>query len=83
MPDIHEYVTQAHQLLDTARRRNADAKTNGLQFLNTELEISRTFAEQALAAFSAGDVDKQSKVQRIRFQQKGIPGTCVKVVDVC
>ena len=58
MADFHEYLTQAHQLLDTARRLNADAKTNGLQFLNKELEISRTLAENALAAFSEGDVDK-------------------------
>ena len=61
MPDFNELLMEAHRVLDTARRLNADANTNGLQFLNTELEISRRFAEKALAAFSAGDVDKAKK----------------------
>ena len=58
MADFQEYLTQAHQLLDTARMLNADSERNGFEFVNTELDLSRAFAERALAAFSAGDVDK-------------------------
>ena len=58
MADFDEFVTQAHQLLDTARMLNADSERNGLEFINTELDLSRAFAERALAAFSAGDMDK-------------------------
>ena len=58
MANLNDYLTQAHQLLDTARALNAQANANGLEFINTELDLSRTFAEKALASFSAGHVDK-------------------------
>ena len=35
-----------------------DSKRAGLQFVNTELDLDKTFAESALASFSAGRVGK-------------------------
>jgi hypothetical protein len=36
MAGFHEYLTQAHQLLDTARMLNADSARNDIEFVNTE-----------------------------------------------
>ncbi len=52
--DFDEFVAQAHQLLDTARTLNADSRSSSLEFVNTELDLSRIFAEGALALFSDG-----------------------------
>jgi hypothetical protein len=57
MANFQELLSEAYQLLDTARMLNASDR-NGLEFVNTQLELSRAFAERALAVFSAGDVDK-------------------------
>ena len=46
MADFHEFLTQADQLLDTARTLDARSKRGGLEFVNTELDLSRTFAEE-------------------------------------
>jgi hypothetical protein len=45
---------QAQELLDTARLLRADATSKGVRFLNTELELSKTFAERAWALCSEG-----------------------------
>ena len=58
MPDFNELLREAHELLDTARMLNDDSKRNGVSFVNTELDLSITFAERALASFSAGHLDK-------------------------
>ena len=64
MANFTEYWTEAHQLLDRARMLNDDANMTGLTFVNTELAVSRAFAERALAAFSAGDSDKAKQAAR-------------------
>jgi hypothetical protein len=38
---------EATELLDTARMLRADAIKNGVSFLNSELDLSKTFAERA------------------------------------
>ena len=45
---------EATELLDTARMLRADARRNGIAFLNTELDLSKTFAERAWALCSEG-----------------------------
>jgi hypothetical protein len=64
MANFTEYWTEAHQLLDRARMLNDDANMTGLTFVNTELAVSRAFAERALAAFSAGDSEKAKQAAR-------------------
>jgi hypothetical protein len=58
MPDFNELLTATHRLLDTARALSDDSNRNGVDFVNTELDLSITFAERALASFSAGHLDK-------------------------
>ena len=55
MANFTDYLAEAHQILDGAR---VEYHRTGLEFLTTELSLSRSFAEQALAAFSTGDVQK-------------------------
>ena len=38
---------EATELLDTARMLRADAAKHGVSFLNSELDLSKTFAERA------------------------------------
>ena len=38
---------EAIELLDTARMLRADARKHGVSFLNSELDLSKTFAEHA------------------------------------
>ena len=58
MPDFNELLTEAYRVLDTARKLNDESKRNGVDFINTELDLSVTFAERALTSFSAGHVEK-------------------------
>jgi hypothetical protein len=58
MPDFNDLLTEAHRVLDEARMVNDDAKRNGIDFVNTELDLGMTFAESALTSFSAGHLDK-------------------------
>ena len=55
MPNCIEYLQQAHQLVATARTLRDQANKGGLAFVNTELDMTKEFAERALAAFSAGE----------------------------
>ena len=55
MASFTDYLAEAHQVFDDAR---VECHRTGLNFLTTELSLSRSFAEQALAAFSTGDVRK-------------------------
>ena len=68
MADFDEFVTQAHQLLDTARTLNAKSRSSSLEFVNTELDLSRTFAEGALALFSEGRLSN-AKLNALLAQQ--------------
>jgi hypothetical protein len=43
-------------LLDTARMLRADARRTGIALLNSELDLSKTFAEQAWTLCLAGQV---------------------------
>jgi len=58
MPDFNELLIEAHRVLDKARMLNDDSKRNGVDFVNTELDLSTKLAESALASFSAGHLDK-------------------------
>jgi len=58
MPDFNDLLTEAHRVLDEARMVNDDAKRNGIDFVNTELDLGMTFAESALTSFSARHLDK-------------------------
>ena len=58
MPDFNELLVEAHRVLDKARMLNDDSRRNGVDFVNTELDLSMTLAESALASFSAGQLDK-------------------------
>src|SRR5687768_12053821 len=83
MPDFNELLIEAHRVLDKARMLNDDSNTVGLEFVNTELDLSRTLAEKALASFSAGHPDKakQSAVAAkaaYRAVQKFLPKLLVK-----
>ena len=55
MANFTDYLAEAHQVFDDAC---AEYHRTGLEFLTTELSLSRKFAERALAAFSTGDVHK-------------------------
>ena len=61
MPDFNELLREAHELLDTARMLNDDSNRNGIDFVNTELDLGRTFAETAMASLAAGTSTKPSK----------------------
>jgi hypothetical protein len=49
--EVFEFSTQG-----TARMLNARSRTSSLEFVNTELDLGRRFAEKALALFSDGDL---------------------------
>ena len=72
MPDFNELLIEAHRVLDKARMLNEDSKRNGVDFVNTELDLSTTFAESALASFSAGHLDKASKAHWLRKLRIGL-----------
>jgi hypothetical protein len=55
MANFIDYLAEAHQVFDEARE---EYHRTGLEFLTTELSLSRSFAERALAAFSAGELEK-------------------------
>ena len=78
MANFTQYWTEAHQVLDKARMLNDDANRTSLRFVNTELAVSRAFAERALAAFSAGDSGKakqaaQAATAAYRAVQRFLP----------
>ena len=55
----------------------------GLEFVNTQLELSRAFAERALAAFSAGEVEKAKQnalaaKAAYRVVQRSLPTLLIK-----
>ena len=83
MANFQELLSEAYQLLDTARMLNADSERNGLEFVNTELDLSRTFAATAIGSLSAGHVNKakQSALAAkaaYRAVQKFLPKLSVK-----
>ena len=61
MANFMDYLSEAHQVFDDAR---AEYRREGLEFLNTELSLSKEFAERALAAFSTGNVQKAKEAVR-------------------
>ena len=58
MSESSELLRQSHQEIETARTLIDDSKRIALQFVNTEIDLCRTFAESALASLSAGRVAK-------------------------
>ena len=51
MPDFSKFLTEAYQIL-------RDSKRKGVDFVNTELDLSTTWADRALSLFSAGHTDE-------------------------
>jgi hypothetical protein len=47
-----------HRVLDKARMLNDDSKRNGVDFVNTELDLSTTFAEKRVSFILSGVLDK-------------------------
>ena len=86
MADFDEFVTQVHQLLDTARTLNAESRSSSLEFVNTELDLSKTFAEGAMALFLDGRLSN-AKLSALLAQQayqtgrKFLPGLGAKGVQ--
>jgi hypothetical protein len=58
MANFTDCLAEAHQVFDNAR---AEYHRTSLEFLTTELSLSRKFAERALAAFSTGDVQNAKR----------------------
>jgi hypothetical protein len=54
MIEPSDLVRQSHQEIETARTLIDDSKRIALQFVNTEIDLCRTFPESALASLSAG-----------------------------
>ena len=83
MADFDEFVRQADQLLETAQVLSANSRSSSLEFVNTELDLSRTFAEGALALFSDGRLSN-AKLSALLAQEayqtgrKYLPGLGVK-----
>jgi hypothetical protein len=55
---------EAEELLDTARLLRNDANKTGFDFINSELDISKNFANRAWSLFGTGDL-AAAKVQGI------------------
>ena len=58
MIESSERLNRSHQETEPARTRIEDSKRIAFKFVNTELDLCRTFAESALASVSAGRVDR-------------------------
>ena len=58
MIESSEMLNRSHQETETARTLIEDSKRIAFRFVNTELDLCRTFAESALASVSAGRVDR-------------------------
>ena len=65
---FNDYLTEAHELLDSSRRLCPNLNTHGLEFVDIELDVSKTCAERALAAFSVGDLNWAG---RFSFSESG------------
>ena len=58
MIDSSQLLNQSLLQIERARALIDDSKRACLQFVNTELDLGRTFAESALASFSAGSIER-------------------------
>ena len=58
MIDSSELLIQSRQEIETATALIDDSKRIALQFVDTEMDLCRTFAESALASLSARRVAK-------------------------
>jgi TPP-dependent indolepyruvate ferredoxin oxidoreductase alpha subunit len=59
---------EATELLDTARMLRADATKNGFDFLNNELDLSKTFAKRAWSLCATGHLS-EAKIQALAATQ--------------
>jgi hypothetical protein len=77
MANFTDYLAEAHQVFDEARE---EYHRKGFDFLTTELSLSRSFAERALAAFSQGDVQKaKQSVMRAKAAYRAVQRFLPKV----
>ena len=58
MIDSSELLIQSRREIETATALIDDSKRIALQFVNTEIDLCRSFAESALASLSTGRVAK-------------------------
>jgi len=59
---------EAQELLDTARLLRSGATNNGFDFLNNELDLSKTFAKRAWSLCATGHLS-EAKVQALAATQ--------------
>jgi hypothetical protein len=61
---VHKVQTESVHLVEAAKALTEASKKTGVQFVNVELDLSRTLAERALASFSTGDLDDAMRTAR-------------------
>jgi hypothetical protein len=61
---IHKVQRESVHLVEAAKALIEASKKTGVQFVNVELDLSRTLAERALASFSTGDLDDAMRTAR-------------------
>ena len=67
---------EAQELLDTARLLRDDANKTGFDFINSELDMSRTFAKRAWSLSATGHL-AAAKVQGIAAITAVLPSSIV------
>jgi hypothetical protein len=61
---VHKVQRESVHLVEAAKALIEASKKTGVQFVNVELDLSRTLAERALASFSTGDLDDAMRTAR-------------------
>ena len=61
---IHKVQRESVHLVEAAKTLIEVSMKTGVQFVNVELDLSRTLAERALASFSTGDLDNAMRTAR-------------------
>jgi hypothetical protein len=72
---IHKVQRESVHLVEAAKTLIEVSMKTGVQFVNVELDLSRTLAERALASFSTGDVDNAMRTARGARHGIGLPGS--------
>ena len=61
---IHKVQRESVHLVEASKTLIEASMKTGVQFVNVELDLSRTLAERALASFSTGDLDNAMRTAR-------------------
>lgn len=59
--ELMQLLRESDQQVKAAKTAIEDSSKTGMHFVNLELDLSLTFAERALASFSAGRLDKAQR----------------------